>query len=351
MGARRVLGLATVAPLAIGADVATERWLGPLHQAPPDGTFVIGALGYLLALTVAMFAAHLLAKLPVRLRFEGARLATVLVLAASASMAGLALQKRMTHGDSDTWMARTMELGGLGLQAARLPDDVDVPCHYLGGPPGRSCPPPVRATLLDIPAAVATETSGELTTCRVQVVDEAGRDATLTFDAHGPGLPCFTFDVLRVEGTMWLVARMYGFATPPPRAFLDPDHVEQRVTSVAWLARWLAPPLPWSLSALAGLLVAIGLMVVPRDRALGEKLAWREETRHGVALLVRPDAPTETYRRALDVTDATNVVPGTHASARLAWKRQRAGRWAFAGMTALLFATPLLVAVMRGLLR
>lgn len=69
-----------------------------------------------------------------------------------------------------------------------------------------------------------------------------------------------------------------------------------------------------------------------------------------MALLVRPDAPTETYRRALDVTDATNVVPGTHATARLAWERQRAGRAAFAGMTALLFATPLLVAAMRGLL-
>jgi hypothetical protein len=241
--------MATVVPLAIGADVATESWLGPLHRAPPDTTFVIGALGYVLALTVATFVAQRLAKLPVRLRFEGARLATVLVLALSAGAAGVALQKRMTHGDADTWMARTMDLGSLGSPATSRPDDLDPPCHYLGGPPGRRCPPPVRATLADIAPGVASEVSGELMTCRFQVVDEAGRAATLTFDAPGPGLPCLMFDVQRVEGTMWLVAPTYGLVMPPRRAFLDPDHVEEQVTSVAWLARWLAPPLPWSLSA------------------------------------------------------------------------------------------------------
>jgi len=348
-GRAALLGLAAVVPLVCGAVHSFQNVFGWLPYDDPGAALVVGVVGYACALCVALAAGRLLAKLPARFRLDMSRVVAALAIAACASAAGLAVQKRLTHDDPAAWNARTMDLGLLGVHTVSGAVIPPPPCRYLGEPTTPTCPPSVRGALSNPSGYDINPLPDANHTCRVDVVDETGRARTLTLEGVPPARPCSSFGLRRVAGTMWVaMAARYGDARS--HAFVDSEDADRPILSLEDLAPWLAPPLPWSLSALAGVLAAVALLLVPRDRRVRERLSRREETREGRGLLVNPLAPAETYRTAIDTSDARWVVPGTRATALLAWQGVRAGRWAFAGMTVLVFSTPLLVAASLGLL-
>lgn len=349
-GRAAVLGLAALVPLVCGAEYSLDSVLGWLPYDGPSIVLVVGIVGYGCALLVARAAVHFLAQPPVRFGLDMSRLAAALVIAACASGAGLAVQKRLTHDDPVAWRARTMDLGFLGLHTVSGAIVPSPPCRYLGEPATRTCPPSVRGVLSNHSEDGVSPLPDARHTCHVDVSDETGRARALTLEEVPSARPCSSFELRRVAGTMWIAIPGVRYDDASFHTFVDPEDADRPILSLDGLAPWLAPPLPWSLSALAGVLAAIALLLIPHDRRLRERLTWREETRDGLVLLVNPLTPAETYRTALDASDARWVVPSTRATARLVWQRVRAGRWAFAGMTALVFSAPLLVAAMRGLL-
>ncbi len=338
-----IFGAAAIAPLAIGASGALDAWMSASPAWFLVNSFVSGAFAYFVGLGLAAVATAYLGKTALRLPLLPAKLASLLAVLACSLLTALALFERRTHDDVDAWLARTTDLGGLDAFSVGAPSSGPPECDLDHGPR----PGPCARSMAHKPSGLA---SVPPMPCAIDVVDEANHPSRLVLRGDVAASACAGAEVRRVARTAWLVTPLPDLGHAVGHVFVDGDPQDHVARSIGDLGPWLAPPLPWSLSALAGIVVAIVLLVVPRDRALRDKRSWREETRQGVAVLVHPRAPNDTYRSALDASDPDWVVPGTHATAVRAWEHARAGRYAFAGMTLVLFSTPLLVAVARGLL-
>jgi hypothetical protein len=342
-----MLGLAVIAPLALGAHGALREWVfGGQRNVAMSG--LMAAPSYLLALGLLalMLRTAWWARSPWALRLS--LVVSTVAVGACAVFAGVGLLKRTTHDDPDSWRARTVKLG-----CFTSPRDIEYPAPY---PPSTACDGPLDGTGAAIcqgsmRVALKLGREGQ---CRIDVRDEAGHEGTLTYEESryhtsmwSP--PCVSRCMYRIEGVMW-IASLGSYLYDDPRAFRDPLLHEIRQPTVVSFAAELAPPRRWSLAALLGVALALVIMVAPRDRALRERLSWREDVLDGEAVLVSPRVGPDTYRYTRSLADPSLVVRGALATTRQELLRGRAARWAFAAMVALVLATPLLVAAGCGFL-
>lgn len=316
-----LLGIAACLPLAL----ATAQCLRLPVDEGPGVAMVLAVPQSAVAMVLAALAVALLtpwlARVPVAARLALVRTAGIVLLLGAVVMVAMGLERRRGHDDPDALRASIVQVGCFAvrdhLEAHGVQADVRYGC--LGK---------------------------DDWTCSLTLRDEDGRrDAVkLSEDAFGG---CMNLCLLRARGHAWLVR---SATSGVPLEALQGSPPQPRDASVASFAHELAPPLTWCLSALLGVLLALG-MLVPRkaDRGLAALLAWREDVVAGERVLVDPRAPVDAYR-AFVGADGGFVVRGTRASVRADLARRRAGRWAFAVATVAVFGTPLAVAAGFGLL-
>ena len=225
-GRAAVLGLAALVPLVCGAEYPLDSVLGWLPYDGPSIVLVVGIVGYGCALLVARAAVHFLAQPPVRFGLDMSRLAAALVIAACASGAGLAVQKRLTHDDPVAWRARTMDLGFLGLHTVSGAIVPSPPCRYLGEPATRTCPPSVRGVLSNHSEDGVSPLPDARHTCHVDVSDETGRARALTLEEVPSARPCSSFELRRVAGTMWIAISGVRYDDASFHTFVDPEDAD-----------------------------------------------------------------------------------------------------------------------------
>jgi hypothetical protein len=319
------IGMASVASIATGAWWALEEDV-PCIDAGVGvvASLFAGTFAFVAAVLLNVLLAPSLAGIPVRSRHSLARAFAIVAIVTSA-LAGVAGVASRVHRDDPAAMnARVRSL---------QPGDPDDPRWREDEDRGRGSP---RAVFYQGPAGKE---------CRILVRDSHGRRDEILAE---PSRPC------ALKRLQYIEERRLWFVQPTPykqvveKAFEGPPFHERKSTFASFASE-LAPPRAWSLGALFGALLAL-VHLLPRDRALTERLAWREERIGDRAFLVSPRAPEETYRSALDVHDASLVHAGTRDELLDAIARVRAGRWALAAMTACLFGAPVWVAAARGFL-
>jgi hypothetical protein len=336
---RHRLGLERASVLAFAAALPVTLICGMMfrehvirahwHKLSPEwATFALPEL-FVPSFLFTAFVVLVLTQIPLRARAVAARALGCLALVAAIVTSALGIAKRTSHPDIAGLRATIEEIGSL-----------------RGTDPATSSGP---ATPFVFGPLHLTASSDPVTGCTIHIKDGDGADGAIT--VHPPSYVakagCEQLQLFHVPpARLWIATNRKELGPSLPLGFVSPSLQSHRATWDA-LARQLGPSWGSIASALFGVALA-GASLLRRDRALEERLTWREEEHAGTTRLVSPRAREAGYRGSPDEVDPAFVMAGSLAALRAQRMRARTGRWAFVTLIVALTAAPLFVAAALG---